>query len=96
AARFAGFYKFVQNLGGILAPIVQTSTIGNGPKNGYNIMHAHGRGMGECIIAVVLVFLGVIGAIPVAFKAVKEHTIEEDDDEVVGEKQQEAEYDVKA
>ncbi|KAF8978126.1 hypothetical protein BGZ46_006797 [Entomortierella lignicola] len=92
AARFAGFYKFVQNLGGILAPIVQTSTIGNGPKSGYNIMHAHGRGMGECIIAVVLVFLGVLGAIPVAFKAVKEHTIEDSDEVVVSEKTEVSEY----
>ncbi|KAF9579703.1 hypothetical protein BGW38_003929 [Lunasporangiospora selenospora] len=40
AARFAGFYKFVQNLGGVLAPVVQTSTIGNGPSNGSHILNA--------------------------------------------------------
>ncbi|KAG0094534.1 hypothetical protein BGZ93_007102 [Podila epicladia] len=80
AARYAGFYKFVQNLGGILAPIVQTSTIGNAPSVGSNIQNATTRGMGEIIIAVVLVFAGVIGAIPVAYKAVQEHTIEEGDE----------------
>ncbi|KAI1293425.1 hypothetical protein EDD11_008374, partial [Mortierella claussenii] len=79
AARYAGFYKFVQNLGGVLAPVVQTSVIGNGPSNGYNAQHATGRGMGELIICVVLVFIGVLGAVPVAFKAVKEHTVEESD-----------------
>ncbi|KAF9403940.1 hypothetical protein BGZ76_007154, partial [Entomortierella beljakovae] len=61
AARFAGFYKFIQNLGGVLAPVVQTSTMGNAPSNGHNIMNAHGRGMGEIIVCVVLVFAGVIG-----------------------------------
>ncbi|KAF9984722.1 hypothetical protein BGZ75_003722 [Mortierella antarctica] len=85
AARFAGFYKFMQNLGGILAPVVQTSRIGNGPKNGDNALNAVGAGIGEFIICVVLVFVGVIGAIPVALKAVKNHTVEEDD--VVKEKQ---------
>ncbi|KAG0201053.1 hypothetical protein BGX28_006049 [Mortierella sp. GBA30] len=87
AARFAGFYKFVQNLGGVLAPVVQTSRIGNGPSNGANALNAVGQGMGEIIICVVLVFLGVIGAIPVAYKAVQNHTIEEGDD-VVSEKQE--------
>jgi len=96
AARFAGFYKFVQNLGGVLAPVVQTSTIGIAPSEGYNILHAHTRGMGEIIIAVVLVFVGVLGAVPVAFKAVQDHTIEEGDD-VVSEKQEAAyEEDIKA
>lgn len=85
AARFAGFYKFVQNLGGILAPVVQTSRIGNGPKNGDNALNAVSAGMGEFIICIVLVFLGVICAIPVAYKAVQNHTIEDDD--VVTEKQ---------
>ncbi|KAF9207710.1 hypothetical protein BGZ59_010994, partial [Podila verticillata] len=80
AARYAGFYKFVQNLGGILAPIVQTSTIGNAPSVGHNIQNASTRGMAEIIIAVVLVFAGVICAIPVAYKAVQEHTIEEGDE----------------
>ncbi|KAF9108511.1 hypothetical protein BGX27_008329 [Mortierella sp. AM989] len=80
AARFAGFYKFVQNLGGVLAPVVQTSILGNGPSDGYNALHARGSGMGEIIICVALVFAGIIGAIPVAFKAVQEHTIEEDDE----------------
>ncbi|KAF9280688.1 hypothetical protein BGZ68_007087 [Mortierella alpina] len=79
AARFAGFYKFVQNLGGILAPVVQTSRIGNGPKNGDNALNAVSAGMGEFIICIVLVFLGVICAIPVAYKAVQNHTIEDDD-----------------
>ncbi|KAF9949914.1 hypothetical protein BGZ72_008331 [Mortierella alpina] len=83
AARYSGFYKFIQNLGGILAPVVQTSRIGNGPKNGANALNAVGAGMGEFIICVVLVFLGVIGAIPVAYKAVQNHTIEEDDVVVV-------------
>ncbi|KAF9436191.1 hypothetical protein BGZ76_004607 [Entomortierella beljakovae] len=77
AARFAGFYKFIQNLGGVLAPVVQTSVIGNAPSDGYNIMNARGRGMGEIIVCVVLVFAGIVGAIPVAFRAVKDHTIEE-------------------
>ncbi|KAI8361387.1 UNC93-like protein [Mortierella sp. GBAus27b] len=95
AARFAGFYKFVQNLGGVLAPVVQTSVIGNGPSDGYNALNAKGKGMGEIIIAVVLVLLGVICAIPVAFKAVKDHTIE-DDDEPVSEKQEANFSDVKA
>ncbi|KAG0051671.1 hypothetical protein BGZ83_003462 [Gryganskiella cystojenkinii] len=95
AARFAGFYKFVQNLGGVLAPVVQTSTIGIAPSAGNNILHAHGKGMGEIIIAVVLVFVGIIGALPVAFKAVQDHTIEEGD-EVVGEKQEVVFEDVKA
>ncbi|KAF9968190.1 hypothetical protein BGZ70_006013 [Mortierella alpina] len=94
AARFAGFYKFVQNLGGVLAPVVQTSRIGNGPKNGANALNAVGGGMGEIIICVVLVFLGVIGAIPVAYKAVQNHTVEED--EVVNEKQEAAFDEVKA
>ncbi|KAG0246194.1 major facilitator superfamily transporter [Mortierella sp. GBAus27b] len=80
AARFAGFYKFVQNLGGVLAPVVQTSIIGNGPSEGYNAQHVVGRGMGEIIVCVALVLLGIVGAIPVAFRAVKDHTIEEDDD----------------
>ncbi|KAG0286466.1 hypothetical protein BGZ98_005090, partial [Dissophora globulifera] len=76
-----------------------TSRIGNGPSNGANALNAHGRGIGEIIIAVVLVFLGVICAIPVAFKAVKEHTIEEGDDvvaEVTSEKEEAAFEDVKA
>ncbi|KAF9356577.1 hypothetical protein BGX26_005076 [Mortierella sp. AD094] len=80
AARFAGFYKFVQNLGGVLAPVVQTSVIGNGPSDGYNALHAHGRGMGEVIICVALVFTGILGALPVAFNAVKEHTIDDEDE----------------
>ncbi|KAF9574106.1 hypothetical protein EC968_007358 [Mortierella alpina] len=83
AARYAGFYKFMQNLGGILAPVVQTSRIGNGPKNGDNALNAVGAGMGEFIICVVLVFLGVIGAIPVAYKAVQNHTVEEEEEEGV-------------
>ncbi|KAI8604981.1 major facilitator superfamily domain-containing protein [Dissophora ornata] len=95
AARFAGFYKFVQNLGGVLAPVVQTSVIGNGPSDGYNALHATGHGMGEIIITVVLVFLGVLGAFPVAFKAVKDHTVEDGDD-VVSEKQEAAFEDIKA
>jgi hypothetical protein len=41
--------------------------------------------MGELIVVVVLVFVGVAGAFPVVAKAVKEHTIEETD-EVVNEK----------
>ncbi|KAG0301619.1 hypothetical protein BGZ98_008194 [Dissophora globulifera] len=94
AARFAGFYKFIQNLGGVLAPVVQTSRIGNGPSDGANALNAHGRGIGEIIIAVALVFLGVICAIPVAFRAVKDHTIE-DDGEVVGEKHEATFEDVK-
>ncbi|KAF9909902.1 hypothetical protein BX616_011030 [Lobosporangium transversale] len=85
AARFAGFYKFVQNLGGVLAPVVQTSRIGNAPSDGSNALNAVGRGMGEIIVCIALVFLGILGAIPVAFKAVQERTIEEDD-ELVGEK----------
>ncbi|KAF9172207.1 hypothetical protein BGX21_003901 [Mortierella sp. AD011] len=76
AARFAGFYKFVQNLGSVLAPVVQTSVIGNGPSDGYNALHATGNGMGEIIVCVALVFTGVLGAIPVAFRAVKDHTFE--------------------
>ncbi|KAF9106562.1 hypothetical protein BGX29_009089 [Mortierella sp. GBA35] len=83
AARFAGFYKFVQNLGGVLAPVVQTSIIGNGPWSGYNATHAITRGMGEFLVCVVL------GAVPVAFRAVKEHTIEEGDDIIeLGDKQE--------
>ncbi|KAF9398547.1 hypothetical protein BGZ94_005971, partial [Podila epigama] len=81
AARFAGFYKFVQNLGGIMAPIVQTSTMGNAPSVGHNIQNATGRGMGEIIVCIALVFIGILGAIPVAYKAVQEHTIEEDEDD---------------
>ncbi|KAG0028683.1 hypothetical protein BGZ82_008311 [Podila clonocystis] len=95
AARYAGFYKFIQNLGGILAPIVQTSTIGNAPSAGHNIQNVTGRGMGEIIVAIVLVFLGVLGAIPVAYKAVQDHTIEEGD-EVVASEKQEVYEDVKA
>ncbi|KAF9427731.1 hypothetical protein BGZ94_004302 [Podila epigama] len=94
AARYAGFYKFVQNLGGILAPIVQTSTIGNAPSVGHNIQNATGRGMGEIIIAIVLCFAGVIGAIPVAYKAVQEHTVEEGED-VPAEKQEAGDYEQK-
>ncbi|KAF9205428.1 hypothetical protein BGZ59_000488 [Podila verticillata] len=94
AARYAGFYKFIQNLGGILAPIVQTSTIGNAPSAGHNILNVTGKGMGEIIIAIVLVFVGILGAIPVAYKAVQDHTIEEGD-EFVGEKHEVFE-DVKA
>ncbi|KAF9971188.1 hypothetical protein BGZ65_010580 [Modicella reniformis] len=94
AARFAGFYKFVQNLGGVLAPVVQTSVIGNAPSSGHNALNATSRGMGEIIICVVLVFLGVIGGIPVAFKAVKDHTVEEGD-EVAGEKHDATFEDVK-
>jgi len=95
AARFAGFYKFVQNLGGVLAPVVQTSTIGIAPSDGNHILHAHGHGMGEVIVAAVLVFVGVIGAIPVAFHAIKDHTVEESD-EVVAEKYEADVDDVKA
>ncbi|KAG0340577.1 hypothetical protein BG004_006347 [Podila humilis] len=95
AARYAGFYKFIQNLGGILAPIVQTSTIGNAPSAGNNIQNATGRGMGELIISIVLCFVGVIGAIPVAYKAVQDHTVEEGDD-VVAEKQEAGFDEVKA
>ncbi|KAG0022529.1 hypothetical protein BGZ80_000033 [Entomortierella chlamydospora] len=79
AGRFAGFYKFAQNIGAVLAPLVQLSTIGIAPKEGHNIMNATGRGMGEIIVCVVLVFVGIIGAIPVAFRAVKDHTVEDGD-----------------
>jgi len=95
AARFAGFYKFVQNLGGVLAPVVQTSKIGNGPSAGANALGATGRGMGELIVCVVLVFAGIIGGIPVAYKAVQDHTVEEGDD-TNGEKHQATFEDVKA
>ncbi|KAF9913167.1 hypothetical protein EC991_003627 [Linnemannia zychae] len=89
AARFAGFYKFVQNLGSVLAPVVQTSIIGNGPSHGYNAQNAIGRGMGEFWICVALVALGVLGAAPVAFRAVQDHTIEEGDDIIeLGDKQE--------
>jgi MFS family permease len=89
AARFAGFYKFVQNLGGVLAPVVQTSIIGNGPSDGYNAMNAKTRGMGEFFICVALVGLGVLGALPVAFRAVQDHTIEDGDDIIeLGDKQE--------
>ncbi|KAF9907493.1 hypothetical protein EC991_010874 [Linnemannia zychae] len=94
AAKYAGFYKFVQNLGGILAPIVQTSTIGNGPSAGHNAINVTGRGMGEIIVCIVLIFAGVIGAIPVVYKAVKDTTIEEED--VPAEKTEIALDDVKA
>ncbi|KAF9186912.1 hypothetical protein BGZ51_001702 [Haplosporangium sp. Z 767] len=87
AARFAGFYKFVQNLGGVLAPVVQTSVLGNAPSAGANIMNAVHGGMGELIICIALVFLGIVGAIPVAFKAVQNHTVEEDDD-LISEKEE--------
>ncbi|CAO3571648.1 unnamed protein product [Mortierella alpina] len=79
AARFAGYYKFMQNLGGVLAPVVQTSRIGNGPKNGDTALHAVGAGMGEFIICIVLVFAGIAGAIPIAYKAVQDHTVDEED-----------------
>ncbi|KAF9082458.1 hypothetical protein BGX23_012448, partial [Mortierella sp. AD031] len=79
AAKYAGFYKFVQNLGGILAPIVQTSVIGNGPSIGDNTVNATGRGMGELVVCVVLIFSGVLGAVPVVYKAVKDTTVEEGD-----------------
>ncbi|KAF9437025.1 hypothetical protein BGZ76_002226 [Entomortierella beljakovae] len=81
AARFAGFYKFVQNLGAVLAPVVQTSMIGNAPSDGVNAQRAYGRGMGEIIICITLVFAGVLGAIPVAFKAVKDHTPDYEDEQ---------------
>ncbi|KAF9349288.1 hypothetical protein BGX26_012383 [Mortierella sp. AD094] len=87
AGRFAGFYKFAQNLGAVFAPIVQKSTIGIAPTVGNHIMNATGRGMGEIIICIVLVFVGILGAFPVAFRAVKDHTVEEGDD-VVSEKQE--------
>ncbi|KAF9298608.1 hypothetical protein BGZ88_005825 [Linnemannia elongata] len=94
AARFAGFYKFVQNLGGVLAPVVQTSIIGNGPSAGYNAVNAQTRGMGEFLVCVVLVGLGVLGAVPVAFRAVQDHTHDEGDDIIeLGDKQEL--YDVK-
>ncbi|KAF9927954.1 hypothetical protein FBU30_002742 [Linnemannia zychae] len=92
AAKYAGFYKFVQNLGGILAPIVQTSTIGNAPSDGSNAINAHGRGMGELIIVVVLIFAGVLGAAPVVFKAIKDTTVEEGDESQASDKV-EASYD---
>ncbi|KAF9921767.1 hypothetical protein FBU30_008182 [Linnemannia zychae] len=89
AARFAGFYKFIQNLGGVLAPVVQISVLGNGPSRGYNAIHAVTRGMGEFIICVGLVALGILGAVPVAFYAVQEHTVDEVDDIIeLGDKQE--------
>jgi len=94
AARFAGFYKFVQNLGSVLAPVVQTSVIGNGPSDGYNALHAHGRGVGEIIVCIALVFSGILGAFPVAFRAVQDHTFEEDD-ELVGDKMELSDEDVR-
>ncbi|KAF9156246.1 hypothetical protein BGX20_004292, partial [Mortierella sp. AD010] len=87
AGRYAGFYKFAQNIGSCIAPWVQMSAIGIAPHEGYNTIHSHGRGMYEAVICVILVFLGVIGAFPVAFKAVKEHTVDEVDN-VVSEKQE--------
>ncbi|KAF9971148.1 hypothetical protein BGZ73_005943 [Actinomortierella ambigua] len=77
AARFAGFYKFIQNLGGVLAPVVQQSTIGNGPTAGSHAQNVTSAGMGEIIVAIVLVLVGCIGAIPVAWKAVQETTEDE-------------------
>ncbi|KAF9900823.1 hypothetical protein BX616_002487 [Lobosporangium transversale] len=94
AARYAGFYKFVQNLGAIFAPLVQTSTIGVAPSEGSHALHASGRGMGELIVVIVLIFVGILGAAPVVFKAVKDHTAEEN--EVSSEKQEAGFEDVKA
>ncbi|KAF9192553.1 hypothetical protein BGZ51_005350 [Haplosporangium sp. Z 767] len=91
AARYAGFYKFVQNLGGVLAPVVQTSTIGIAPSAGSNISNATSAGMGELIICVVLVGVSIVCAIPVAFKAVQNHTVEEGED--VPSEKQEATFD---
>ncbi|GJJ73623.1 hypothetical protein EMPS_05981 [Entomortierella parvispora] len=94
AARFAGFYKFVQNLGGVLAPVVNESVIGIAPSKGANAMNATTRGMGEIILCVALVFAGVIGAIPVAFRAVQDHTIDEGAE--ISEKLEAEFHDVKA
>ncbi|KAF9896851.1 hypothetical protein BX616_006640 [Lobosporangium transversale] len=94
AARYAGFYKFVQNLGTIFAPLVQTSTIGVAPSEGSHAFNATGRGMGELIVLVVLIFVGVMGAGAVVFKGVKDHTTEVN--EVSSEKQEASYDDVKA
>ncbi|KAF9331997.1 hypothetical protein BGZ91_011876 [Linnemannia elongata] len=52
------------------------------------------RGMGEFLVCVVLVGLGVLGAVPVAFRAVQDHTHDEGDDIIeLGDKQEL--YDVK-
>jgi hypothetical protein len=51
--------------------------------------------MGEMIVCVVLVFVGIIGGIPVAYKAVQDHTVEESDG-THSEKHEAAVYEAKA
>ncbi|KAF9149451.1 hypothetical protein BGX20_005985, partial [Mortierella sp. AD010] len=70
------------------------SAIGIAPHEGYNTIHSRGRGMYEAVICVILVFLGIVGAFPVAFKAVKEHTVDEADN-VVSEKHEIEHHDEK-
>ncbi|KAG0057531.1 hypothetical protein BGZ83_009170 [Gryganskiella cystojenkinii] len=82
-AHLAGFYKFVQNLGGVVAPVDLDHRYA--PFVGHNIMNASTRGLGEIIVCVVLVFAGVTSAIPVAFRAIKGRSVEEGD-EVTNEK----------
>ncbi|KAF9900822.1 hypothetical protein BX616_002486 [Lobosporangium transversale] len=93
AARFAGFYKFAQNLGNVFSPLVQTSIIGTAPSEGRNAFNVTGNGMGELIVLVVLIFAGLLGAVPVVFKAVQDHTVE---DEGSTEKHEASFEDVKA
>ncbi|KAF9908259.1 hypothetical protein EC991_010099 [Linnemannia zychae] len=87
-ARFVGFYKFAQNIGGILNGQVSNSPIGN---NATNPQNAVGKGMGELLVCIALIALSLLCAIPVVFKAIQETS-----EDVVEEEKQEYAVEEKA
>lgn len=84
-ARYVGFYKFAQNIGGIFNGQVANSPIGNTATHPEN---AVGHGMGELFVCIALIALSLICAAPVVFKAIQEtseETVEEEKQEYAAE-----------
>ncbi|KAI8599121.1 major facilitator superfamily domain-containing protein [Dissophora ornata] len=73
-ARYSGFYKFAQNIGGIFAGQVANSRISNTAEH-LNIATTHG--MGELGVCIALLAFSVICATPVVLKAIQDTTVED-------------------
>ncbi|KAI9240023.1 MAG: major facilitator superfamily domain-containing protein [Podila humilis] len=84
-ARYVGFYKFAQNIGGCLYGQVSNSPIGNNATHPEN---AVGKGMGELFVCIALIALSLICAAPVVFKAIQETSVETAEETIEKEKQE--------
>lgn len=74
-ARYAGFYKFAQNIGGIFKGQLGNTKISNTYSGA--AADSVSDGMGEVLVNIALIVVSIIFAAPVVFKAVTETTVEE-------------------